>query len=581
MRRRLPVAAALVAFSFALCGGTAGAANLYVPNYGTTPEAISGFASAPDGSLSPIAGSPFPVSAAASGINAFAFTPDGDRAVATFLFHGGVLGLARGAGGSLAAPVAPTVTPSVTGLAVTPDGRFAYAPTRDFMMVPPVGILGYSIGADGALSALSGSPFSSGEFGDVAISPDGRFLFAVGPNQVRRFAIGADGTLTDLGSPAPSGGVFALAVSPDGRFLFTGSGGGADDVRSFSIAADGGLTQNGDPVPTGGNSLGFIAVAPDSRHIYMPDGDADLIVTAAVAADGVLSVIDSKPVTDPGSVAVSPDGRFLYYGADTSVIGVASIGADGVPTLLPSTVPWSSGEPERILFAPAPAPRATFTAKQAPPGALSRFDASGSTGAVRFDWNFGDGTTLPDGGPTPTHRYAKAGRYGVSLIVTDAQGCSTRSIYTGQSTTCPGGALPSTADVFDTLPAISALSITNRRFAAAAQRKSVKRGTAFRYVLSEAAQVKFTIRRRTIGRRVGRKCRVTTRANRGRKKCVLYKRAGALSTAGKQGRNRTKFSGKLRGRKLEPGRYRATSVATDPPGGKSKPRSVSFRIVRP
>ena len=448
--------------------------------------------------------------------------------------------------------------------------------------VPAVGILGYSIGVGGSLTALSGSPFSSGEFGDVAISTDGRFLFAVGPNQVRRFAIGPDGALTDLGSPAPSGGVAALAVSPDGRFLFAGSDGGADTVTSFSIAADGGLTQNGDPAPTGGNSLGYIAVAPDSRHIYMPDADVDGIVTAAVAADGALTVVDSDPVTDPGSVALSPDGRFLYYAsASASVIGVASIGADGKPTLLPSTVPWSSGEPERILFAPAPAPRASFGARQAPPGALTRFDAGGSTGAVRFDWNFGDGTTLADGGPTPTHRYAKAGVYGVSLTVTDALGCSTRSIYTGQSTTCPGGPSASAAFSLDTLPAISALSITNRRFAAAAQSKSVKRGTAFRYSLTEAARVRFTIRRKTIGRRVGSRCRATTRANRSRKKCVLFKRVGAFATAGKQGRNRTKFSGKLRGRRLRPAPYRATSVATDASGGKSKARSVSFRIVRP
>ena len=52
---------------------------------------------------------------------------------------------------------------------------------------------------------------------------------------------------------------------------------------------------------------------------------------------------------------------------------------------------------------------------------------------------------------------------------------------------------------------------------------------------------------------------------------------GSLALAG---RNRTKFSGKLRGPRLRPGRYRAVAVATDGAGARSAPKSVGFRIVR-
>ena len=107
--------------------------------------------------------------------------------------------------------------------------------------------------------------------------------------------------------------------------------------------------------------------------------------------------------------------------------------------LIPGTVLWDSGERERMLIQPQPAPTASFTAKPAAPGAESRFDAGASTRAARYDWDFGDGTTLADGGPTPRHTYAKAGVYDVKLTVTDAQGCSVRQVYTGQSTECPGG----------------------------------------------------------------------------------------------------------------------------------------------
>ena len=583
MRRRLVLPAALAGLWLALSGASAEAANLYVPNYGTTPEGISGYARAPDGSLSPLAGSPFPVPAGAGGIWMLAFTPDGGRAVTGFLFNGGVLGFTVAGDGSIAASGTPIDTPSVPSIAVSPDGRFAYAPTRTFMAVPAVGILGYSIGADGSLTPIGGSPFSSGQFGDIAITPDGRFLYANSGGQVKHFAIGSDGKLTDAGTSAITG-ASSLAVSSDGRFLFVGLDAAADGVASFSIGADGSLTQNGLPALTGDVGMRLFAVGPDARYVYMPDVNVNGIVTAAVAADGALTVIGTMPVDDPEAVAVSPDGRFLYYAhaGGPGLVGVASIGTDGLPTLLPFTIAWQSGERERIVFGPTPAPVASFSSTPGTPAALSGFNATGSARAARFDWDFGDGTTLPDGGPTPTHTYAAAGVYQVKLTVSDAQGCSTQFIYTGQSTVCPGGSSATSTAALDTLPALIALSVTNRRFAAlSAGIRRVKRGTAFRYTLSEAARVVFTIDRRTIGRRVGGTCRPLTRSNSRRKRCVLFRRAGRLAAAGKQGANRTRFTGRLRGRRLRPGRYRASAVATDSAGAKSAPRSVRFRIVRP
>ncbi|GEM_PF-2632332 len=60
------------------------------------------------------------------------------------------------------------------------------------------------------------------------------------------------------------------------------------------------------------------------------------------------------------------------------------------------------------------------------------FDGSYSSdpdGTIRtYDWDFGDGTTLSNGGVSPTHSYAAEGMYSVSLLVTDNLGY-TRKVH--------------------------------------------------------------------------------------------------------------------------------------------------------
>jgi hypothetical protein len=65
---------------------------------------------------------------------------------------------------------------------------------------------------------------------------------------------------------------------------------------------------------------------------------------------------------------------------------------------------------------------------------------------------------------------------------------------------------------------------------------------------------------------------------RGRK--VRYKTlAGRAARTGKQGRNSARFSGRWRGHKLAPGRYRLVATARDAAGNVGKPRRIAFRIV--
>jgi hypothetical protein len=145
------------------------------------------------------------------------------------------------------------------------------------------------------------------------------------------------------------------------------------------------------------------------------------------------------------------------------------------------------------------------------------------------------------------------------------------------------GACPSAPDTV--APVLSQVSLTNKTFRVnpsgkAAARRRAKKGTTFRYTLSEAATVTFTIERKSKGRRVAKKCRKRTRKNRARRPCRRYTRVGSFSQAGAAGKNNKQFSGKIGPRKLRTASYRASLRATGAAGNRSEPESVSFRVVR-
>jgi hypothetical protein len=92
--------------------------------------------------------------------------------------------------------------------------------------------------------------------------------------------------------------------------------------------------------------------------------------------------------------------------------------------------------------------------------------------------------------------------------------------------------------------------------------------------------VVFTVHRKTVGRRVGGRCRKQTRRNRSRRRCTRYVQAARFAGDAAAGANRRPFSGRVRGKRLRPARYRATLVGTDRAGNRSAPKRLRFRVVR-
>jgi 6-phosphogluconolactonase (cycloisomerase 2 family) len=107
----------------------------------------------------------------------------------------------------------------------------------------------------------------------VAFSPSGRLLAtpSLFGNNVAVFSVGRDGALSEVaGSPFPTGRAPAIvAFSPSGRLLATGNLGhptlGGGDVSVFSVGRDGALTEvAGSPLATGRGTFS-VSFSPSER----------------------------------------------------------------------------------------------------------------------------------------------------------------------------------------------------------------------------------------------------------------------------------------------------------------------------
>jgi streptogramin lyase len=108
----------------------------------------------------------------------------------------------------------------------------------------------------------------------------------------------------------------------------------------------------------------------------------------------------------------------------------------------------------------------------------------------------------------------------------------------------------------------SRFKVAGKGRARASAKGAAPTGTKLEFSLSEAAKVTATIARKVV-----------------RHKKARYVKVGALVSNGKQGANKVSFSGKLKGKRLAPGRYRATLTARDAAGNTSAPKRASFTVV--
>ena len=211
-------------------------------------------------------------------------------------------------------------------LAVAED---EHLPGNQFAYVADQGsgkILGYVLNsANGKLTPVAGSPFSTGKSGStsVAVDPAGRFLYATnqyaGDNDISGFRIDCDsGRLTPIpGSPFASGAdPTAVAIDPSGRFAYVANR-GANNVSAYTINDENGrlVPVPGSPYPAG-TFPSAIAVDPLGKDVFVTNSKSNNVSGYAINhSTGALTPLPGSPYAaqnSPSSVAVDPNDKWVY-----------------------------------------------------------------------------------------------------------------------------------------------------------------------------------------------------------------------------------------------------------------------------
>jgi 6-phosphogluconolactonase (cycloisomerase 2 family) len=341
------LAAAVPAAASASTDASPVVGHLYVDDNTTGTNTIGAFDRHADGTLTPLAGSPFTAGGAGTGAGlasqgALQISPDrrfliaadaGSNQISVLRINGdGSLSLVHGgvvsSGGAL--PVSIAVHQDLVYVANSGTGGSNYT--------------GFRLGNDGRLRPIPGSTIAlpdGAQPGDVLFDSTGTKLVGtrIGTSLIDSFTVGSDGRLTAAaGSPFPAQGVGPFGsefrpTNPDQLFVSNAhDGAGAGTVSAFDDSPNGTLS------PIGSSPFADLQTAPcwveithDGQFLFTVNTGSGAISRYSIAAGGSLTLLGSTPVSATGGVGavdarLGPDGHILWV--DESRIG--AVGAFAV-----------------------------------------------------------------------------------------------------------------------------------------------------------------------------------------------------------------------------------------------------------
>jgi len=204
---------------------------------------------------------------------------------------------------------------------------------------------GFSINqTTGALTALTGSPFSTGAISlpEGLASPAGSsFLYAGDIAGVDGFTIDTTGTPTAIsGSRFPSGTNLFLAADPSGKFLYTSIDSPPGSIFALAIGSTGALTAvSGSPYTIPGQTVldsRPFGIVDTGSYVYAALSGSNQIAAFSIASGtGALTSVPNSPF----SAGVTPyslvfASGFLYALNDGGITGYSINSANGVLTPL-------------------------------------------------------------------------------------------------------------------------------------------------------------------------------------------------------------------------------------------------------
>jgi 6-phosphogluconolactonase (cycloisomerase 2 family) len=269
----------------------------FVYAVGVEDNQVFGYRLSAEGSLTPVPGSPFasdggPVTVSVDPLGRFAYV--GNTSGKSIE----VLRIDVDSGALAAVPGSPfPMMTAVAFIAGDLSGRYVYV--TEFSRA---GIRAFALDGDaGTLAEIDGSPFARGEVqgGAIAIHPNGKYAYA---GELSAFAIDEDsGALAELpGSPLDASigsdpNAIDLVIDPAGTHAY-GIDMGTGTLAAFRIDPDSGAL---DPAPGSPYDAGptpySVAVDPQGRFVYVPSDGAGVTVFSVDAVTGILTPVAGSP----------------------------------------------------------------------------------------------------------------------------------------------------------------------------------------------------------------------------------------------------------------------------------------------
>ena len=379
--------------------------------------------------------------------------------------------------------------------------------------------------------------------GDVALGVEGGDFQAMSlPKPANPPEIGLGGGFPFVYSPS-------VVLGPgDARAVHA-----VDDLNTIKFAH----WTDPDLDPPAASELNTLANWDTGNFLVAPEGDND----ETHLSSGPRGVFLSYRVFDPGNSRV---GIRAFDGLG---------GAFGLPAYAEGSNPIDDSSLDYPHHSQDPAGRLHVVWRTLYDGGRLRYSRS-DDGAATFT---AAGTLAAK--ETFLAPIVEAGPAGTGFAAWKGIGTSTIRVVAidPQAESVPGGDVPGP-------PAIDDLGIGDRTL-------TPGQGTSFTFDSSEAGNAVLTFQRRFNGKRVKKKgtkkkkkrCKPVGKKKfkklKKKKRCKGWKKIGEIRQAVAPGANTIPFSGRIAGRKLRKGRYRARLVVTDAAGNVSRTETITFRVV--